>query len=76
MTRANSAVDADCRILEPLNLWNDYIDPMCCERQPRFVIDANSKARLTVRASFWAIHVALVISALSESSRARSHSRV
>lgn len=66
MTCANNAVDADYGILEPLSLWKDYIDPVWCERQPRFVIDANSKGRLTVEGRLWAIHVALVVSALSE----------
>ena len=48
MTRAYNVVDADGHILEPLNLWDDYIDPAFRERRPRFVIDDNGKERLTV----------------------------
>src|SRR3984885_6716026 len=48
MTRAYNVVDADGHILEPLSLWDDYIDPAFRERRPRFVIDDNGKERLTV----------------------------
>ena len=42
------AIDADGHILEPLDLWDKYIDPEFRERRPRFVIDDNGKERLTV----------------------------
>src|ERR1700728_432163 len=48
MTRAYGVVDADGHILEPLTLWDEYIDPAFHERWPRFVIDENGKERLTV----------------------------
>jgi hypothetical protein len=48
MTRTYNVVDADGHILEPLNLWDDYIDPAFRERRPQFVIDDNGKERLTV----------------------------
>src|ERR1051326_5742841 len=48
MTRAYNVVDADGHILEPLTLWDDYIDPAFRERRPRFVIDDNGKERLSV----------------------------
>src|SRR5689334_168398 len=48
MTRAYNVVDADGHILEPLDLWDDYIDPAFRERRPRFVIDDNGKERLSV----------------------------
>jgi len=48
MTRTYGTVDADGHILEPLTLWDDYIDPAFRERRPRFVIDHNGKERLTV----------------------------
>src|SRR5215472_18741525 len=47
-TRAYDAIDADGHILEPLDLWDNYIDPAFRERRPRFVIDDNGKERLTV----------------------------
>jgi uncharacterized protein len=48
MTRAYNVVDADGHILEPLTLWDDYIDSGFRERRPRFVIDDNGKERLSV----------------------------
>src|SRR5271163_1054337 len=48
MTRAYDVVDADGHILEPLNLWDEYIDPKFRERRPRFTIDENGKERLKV----------------------------
>src|SRR5260370_39213596 len=48
MTRAYDVVDADGHILEPLDLWDKYIDPEFRERRPRFVIDENGKERLGV----------------------------
>src|SRR3977135_2268053 len=48
MTRAYNVVDADGHILEPLDLWDKYMDPEFRERRPRFVIDDNGKERLTV----------------------------
>src|ERR1700737_3159534 len=48
MERAYNAIDADGHILEPLDLWDKYIDPEYRERRPRFVIDENGKERLSV----------------------------
>src|SRR5206468_9274383 len=48
MTRAYNVVDADGHILEPVDLWDKYIDPKFRERRPRFVIDENGKERLSV----------------------------
>src|SRR5713226_6547081 len=48
MTRAYDVVDADGHILEPLDLWDRYIDPEFRDRRPRFVIDENGKERLSV----------------------------
>ena len=48
MTRAYNVVDADGHILEPLDLWDRYMDPEFRERRPRFVIDENGKERLSV----------------------------
>src|SRR6476619_4445338 len=48
MTRSYNVVDADGHILEPLDLWDNYIDPEFRERRPRFVIDENGKERLSV----------------------------
>jgi hypothetical protein len=48
MARTYNVVDADGHILEPLDLWDNYIDPEFRERRPRFVIDENGKERLSV----------------------------
>src|SRR5437867_1208178 len=48
MTRAYNVVDADGHILEPVDLWDKYIDPKFRQRRPRFVIDENGKERLSV----------------------------
>src|SRR5260370_31459182 len=48
MARTYKVVAADGNILEPLDLWDKYIDPEFRERRPRFVIDENGKERLSV----------------------------
>ena len=48
MALAYNVIDADGHILEPLDLWDKYIDPAFRERRPRFVIDDNGKERLQV----------------------------
>ena len=48
MAVAYNTIDADGHILEPLDLWENYIDPKFRERRPRFAIDENGKERLTV----------------------------
>src|SRR5579885_3012732 len=39
MTRAYNVVDADGHILEPLDLWDRYIDPKFRDRAPRIIKD-------------------------------------
>ena len=48
MARAYNVVDADGHILEPLNLWLDYIDPAFRDRAPRLVTNANGKQQLQI----------------------------
>src|SRR5262245_66618605 len=48
MARAYNVIDADGHILEPLDLWDTYMDPAFRDRRPRFVIDENGKERLSV----------------------------
>src|SRR5215475_15712249 len=48
MARAYNVIDADGHILEPLDLWDTYMDPGFRDRRPRFVIDENGKERLRV----------------------------
>src|SRR5499427_7932836 len=48
VTHSYQAIDADGHILEPLDLWDKYIEPAFADRRPRFVIDQNGKERLSV----------------------------
>ena len=48
MAVAYNTIDADGHILEPLDLWDKYIDPAFRDRRPRFTIDENGKERLKV----------------------------
>ena len=43
MARTYNVVDADGHILEPLNMWLDYIDPTYRDRAPRLIKDNNGK---------------------------------
>ena len=48
MTRAYKVIDADGHILEPVDLWDKYMDPAYRERAPRLILDDNGKERLLV----------------------------
>src|SRR5436853_7579716 len=48
MTRAYNVVDADGHILEPLDLWDHYIDPKFRDRAPRIVTGENGKQCLVM----------------------------
>ena len=48
MARTYKVIDADGHILEPIDLWDRYMDPANRARAPRVIIDANGKERLEV----------------------------
>ena len=48
MTRTYKVIDADGHILEPIDLWDRYMDPAYREGAPRLVIGDNGKERLLV----------------------------
>ena len=48
MTRAYNVVDSDGHILEPLDLWDKYMDPKFRDRAPRIVKGENGKERLVI----------------------------
>jgi uncharacterized protein len=48
MARTYNVVDADGHILEPLNMWLDYIDPAYRDRAPRLVTNKNGKQQLQI----------------------------
>ena len=43
MGRAYNVIDSDGHILEPLNLWENYIDRAFRDRAPRLFIDEDGK---------------------------------
>jgi uncharacterized protein len=48
MGRAYNIIDADGHVLEPVDIWDKYIDPAYRDRAPRIVIDTDGKERLLV----------------------------
>src|SRR3981189_3957785 len=48
MARAYNVVDADGHVLDPPDLWSNYIDPAYRDRAPRLVKGENGKERLVV----------------------------
>jgi hypothetical protein len=43
ITSSNNVIDSDGHILEPLTLWDDYIDPEFRDRAPKVVVDTDGK---------------------------------
>ena len=52
MGRAYNVIDADGHILEPLDLWDKYIDPKFRGRAPKIVKGENGKERLVIEEQF------------------------
>ena len=48
MSRAYNCIDADGHILEPLELWAQYMDPKYRDHAPRLVRDNQGKERLLI----------------------------
>ena len=48
MARSYEIIDADGHVLEPVDLWDKYIDPGFRDRAPRIIIDTDGKERLLV----------------------------
>ena len=48
MTRTYKVIDADGHILEPVDIWDTYMDPAYRERAPRLIIGDNGKERLLI----------------------------
>ena len=48
MGRVYNVIDSDGHILEPLTLWDDYMDPSFRHRAPKLVKDKDGKERLLV----------------------------
>src|SRR6266446_8169974 len=48
MGRTYNVIDADGHVLEPVDLWDTYIDPAFRGRGPRLFVDQDGKERLRV----------------------------
>src|SRR6266567_3330208 len=48
MSQAYNVVDADGHVLEPINLWDHYIDPKFRDRRPQRFADTDGKERLKI----------------------------
>src|SRR5436309_10520693 len=48
MARTYNVIDADGHVLEPIDIWDKYIDPKFRDRAPRIVRDTDGKERLDV----------------------------
>src|SRR5262249_29512101 len=48
MARTYNVIDADGHILEPVDIWDRYIDPAYRDRAPKIIIDKDGKERLLV----------------------------
>src|ERR1700757_1681603 len=48
MARAYNVIDSDGHILEPLTLWNDYMDPAFRDQAPKVIRDADGRQRLQI----------------------------
>jgi uncharacterized protein len=48
MPRTYAVIDADGHVLEPLDLWDRYMDPAYRDRAPRLFVDHDGKERLRV----------------------------
>src|SRR5687767_3124890 len=48
MPRTYNIIDADGHVLEPIDLWEKYMDPAFRDRAPRLFVDTDGKERLRV----------------------------
>ena len=48
MSRTYHAIDADGHVLEPVTLWDDYVDPAFRDRAPRLIVDNDGKEKLLI----------------------------
>jgi hypothetical protein len=55
--RAYDIIDADGHVLEPLDLWTEYMDPAYRGRAPRLINDADGKQRLLIESKVLADYI-------------------
>jgi len=48
MGRTYNVIDADGHVLEPLDIWERYLDPAFRDRAPQMIVDKDGKERLLI----------------------------
>src|SRR6266436_459595 len=48
MARTYNVIDADGHVLEPVDIWEKYMDPAYRDRAPRIIVDKDGKERLNI----------------------------
>src|SRR6266850_1843625 len=48
MGRTYNVIDADGHVLEPVDIWEKYMDPAYRDRAPRIIVDKDGKERLNI----------------------------
>ena len=56
MARTYNVIDADGHILEPLTLWDEYMEPKFRDRAPRLIVDTDGKERLKIESRVLGSH--------------------
>jgi predicted TIM-barrel fold metal-dependent hydrolase len=59
MTRTYNVIDADGHVLEPVDIWEKYMDPAYRDRAPRLIVDTDGKERLLVEGRILGSHKGL-----------------
>src|SRR6185437_10047777 len=59
MARTYDIIDADGHVLEPVDLWDKYLDPAYRDRAPRMIVDTDGKERLLIEGKILGSHVGL-----------------
>ena len=48
MARTYNVIDSDGHILEPVDIWDKYLDPAYRDRAPKMIVDTDGKERLLI----------------------------
>jgi uncharacterized protein len=59
MGRSYDVIDADGHVLEPLDMWDRYLDPAYRDRAPRMIVDTDGKERLLIEGKILGSHLGL-----------------
>src|SRR5262249_44024439 len=59
MTRAYDVIDADGHVLEPMDMFEKYMDPAYRESAPRLIVDTDGKERLLIEGKIYGSHKGL-----------------